>query len=77
MCRVWGEAIQGVDCGQQAADWLNKFFSPSRLRLIYCASGIQLRSLVARTDDQWYSTAKDIDEVNWPSTSLSRTQVHQ
>ena len=60
---MWGEDIQGVDCGQTAADWLNKFLEQTKYRLIYCASGIRLRKLASDTADQWYRTAKDVDEV--------------
>lgn len=50
--RVWGEDIQGVDCGQTAADWLNKFLEQTKYRLIYCASGIRLRKLASDTADR-------------------------
>ena len=60
---MWGEDIQGVDCGPEAALWLNKMLGRTGLRLIFCSSEVRLRKLASKTDDQWFRTAKDIDEV--------------
>ena len=52
-----------MDCGPEAALWLNKLLGRTDLRLIFCSSEVRLRKLASKTDDQWFRTAKDIDEV--------------
>lgn len=39
-CRVWSEKIEGLDCGDEAGDWLSTFLKVEGLRLLYSAPGL-------------------------------------
>nr|XP_002129760.1 mitochondrial amidoxime reducing component 2 [Ciona intestinalis] len=48
MCRIWGEEIPGIDCGDEVAKWLQKYLSLDDLRLKYHPNSASVRPLCQR-----------------------------
>ncbi|XP_071080528.1 mitochondrial amidoxime-reducing component 1-like [Haliotis cracherodii] len=42
-CRVWECRTEGLDCGQEAADWVSSFLGLEGLRLLFSAPGMHKR----------------------------------
>ena len=42
---MWDERIEGMDCGEKAAEWFSKFLDIGGLRLLYSASDIERQDL--------------------------------
>ncbi len=41
--RVWNQAIEGVDCGQEASDWFSKYLNKPGVRLIQHMPNLPMR----------------------------------
>ncbi|KAK7493409.1 hypothetical protein BaRGS_00015309 [Batillaria attramentaria] len=39
-CRVWAEKIEGLDCGDEAANWFSTFLKVEGLRLLFSAADL-------------------------------------
>ncbi len=64
ICRVWGEDVEGLDCGEDAALWLEKFVGVP-CRLVFAASQLQKRHLSEIPNgDKWHKMTKAEDQVN-------------
>uniref|UniRef100_H2YY34 MOSC domain-containing protein n=1 Tax=Ciona savignyi TaxID=51511 RepID=H2YY34_CIOSA len=48
ICRIWGEEIPGIDCGDEVATWLQKYISAQGLRLQYHPNTASVRPLCQR-----------------------------
>ncbi|XP_046578220.1 mitochondrial amidoxime reducing component 2-like [Haliotis rubra] len=42
-CRVWVWGTEGLDCGQEAADWMSSFLGQEGLRVLFSAPGLHKR----------------------------------
>ncbi|XP_046578219.1 mitochondrial amidoxime-reducing component 1-like [Haliotis rubra] len=42
-CRVWEWRTEGLDCGQEAADWMCSFMGQEGLRVLFSAPGLRKR----------------------------------
>ncbi|ESP03080.1 hypothetical protein LOTGIDRAFT_212579 [Lottia gigantea] len=61
-CRVWNDRVKGMDCGQEASDWLHKFLGIPGLRLVHSSSDLQKRDC-SKPSKPWGNPAKPGDEV--------------
>ena len=63
MHRVWGEDVEGLDCGREAADWLSKYIGIP-CRLVHAASQLKKRHLYEiPNSDKWHKMTKQEDKV--------------
>ncbi len=62
-CRVWGDELEGLDCGQEAAEWFQKYLGVPEARLVYAAAALKKRELNKIASDRFYKMAKDGDNV--------------
>ena len=69
--RVWGEHISGIDVGDEAAAWMEKFLNkPSgTYRLVYHSEQLGRRVLV-KSKDTWAQQCKPQDQVGRQSLTL-------
>lgn len=71
-CRFKLEYIMGVDCGDKAAEWYDKFFGRPGFRLLYFGKKVKHRRLIDQKDDRWFITAKPTDKVTITTQSSNR-----
>lgn len=44
-CSVWGTAIRGQDCGDEAASWMNKFLEKDQYRMVVSTDQLEKRDV--------------------------------
>ena len=60
---VWSEDVEGLDCGQETADWLSKYLG-TPCRLVYAAPQLKKRHLCEiPNSDKWHKMTKQEDKV--------------
>lgn len=76
--KVWGDSVEGVDCGDEVAKWLSAYLQTPDLRLLYHAEGTASRKILDGTS-KWHKTANDVDEVayqdGFPLMLMSESSV--
>ncbi|XP_041353379.1 mitochondrial amidoxime reducing component 2-like [Gigantopelta aegis] len=52
-CRVWAANLEGLDCGDEVAEWFSTFLNMSGLRLLYSAPGLTKKDMTEVTYKPW------------------------
>jgi len=60
--RVWGQTVEAVDCGEAAANWIDKYLDASGLRILYHADSMARRRCDVGAS-LWHKSAKPEDQV--------------
>ena len=59
---MWDGKVEGIDCGNTAADWINKFLGTEGARLMHYSADLAKR-FYAREVKEWETTATQEDVV--------------
>lgn len=64
-CRVWGDHLQGVHCGEQAEKWFTKYLGRPAC-LVYSAPWVKKRNLKEINTSMWHAMTEPHDKVAYP-----------
>jgi len=68
-CVVWGTTLHGVDCGEEAAQWVTSYIGDVPLRLAFTSPAIETRGFPALGEDKWHKVASDHHKVGFQDYS--------
>lgn len=78
--KVWGESVEGIDCGDAVAEWVSSYVDTPNLRVLYHAQENASRS-VQHGETRWHKTAKSVDQVGFqdgfPFMLMSQASVDE
>lgn len=67
MCRVWGDNIEALDCGEEADNWVRKFLQFENIHLVCSADGMPKRD-ASLEKKAWGNPAQPGDLVMYTTT---------